>query len=315
MTAAVSSLDDRTPVPSLPPTPADALLALGIAACPLCRAAIVRVDTTAVRCTQCDTRFAVRGGSVLDLRPPQRESVQDDEGFWEDHWSDDRQETLVQRFFSWYRKAVFARTVAYFVGRYFPAQATLVEAGSGTAETSMRIDTMGGARQLVALDLIPAVLSRVHPIMQHKLAGDIFRLPLADDSVDGIWNVGVMEHFTHPQIDAILAEFRRVLRPGGRIILLWPGSDSIPQKMLEAVAFVVNSMKGSRGREEQFRFHPPEISRLRSRRHGRAVMTRNGFDTVTVDPGIYSLMAFKTVVAEKPRSDGAPAASSTRSSL
>ncbi|MCA0375131.1 MAG: methyltransferase domain-containing protein [Gemmatimonadetes bacterium] len=302
MTAALPPVDNHQP-PS-PATTVDALLALGVAACPLCHATLRTVEVTAVACTACATRFAVRG-SVLDLRPPQRESVQDDEGFWEDHWSDDRQETLVQRFFSWYRKAVFARTVAYFVQRYFPARAVLVEAGSGTAETSMRIDTAQDGRQLVALDLIPAVLTRVHPIMHHRLAGDIFRLPLADDSVDGIWNVGVMEHFTHPQIDAILAEFRRVLRPGGRIILLWPGSDSIPQKMLEAVAFVVNTLKGTRAQQEQFRFHPPEISRLRSRRHGREVMSRNGFDTVTVDPGIYSLMAFKTVVAEKPRAGSA----------
>jgi SAM-dependent methyltransferase len=285
------------------------LLALGVAACPVCRAPL---DASAlisaadeVCCDRCGLRYPARDG-VLDLRPPSREAVQDDEGFWEDHWSDDRQETIVQRFFSWYRKAVFARTVQYFVGRYFPHDGVLVEAGSGTAETSMRIDTRGGRRKLLALDLIPAVLRRCHPIMRYRMAGDIFRLPFADASVDGIWNVGVMEHFTHEQIDAIMGEFRRVLRPGGRVILLWPGSDSIPQKMLEAVAFVVNSLRGTRHRDDQFRFHPPEISRLRSVRHGREVLARNGLTTVSIDPGIYSLMAFKTVVGEKPRASTSP---------
>lgn len=274
------------------------LLALGVAACPLCHRALSATSSGA-ECSDCRVTFAARDG-VLDLRPPARESVQDDEDFWEDHWSDDRQETLVQRFFSWYRKAVFARTVRYFVGRYFPTDGVLVEAGSGTAETSMRIDTCQGRRRLLALDLIPAVLRRCHKIMQYRLAGDIFRLPFADNSVDGIWNVGVMEHFTHEQIDSILGEFRRVLRPGGRVILLWPGSDSVPQKMLEAVAFVVNRTRGAQPSGAEFRFHPPEISRLRSVRHGREVLARNGLETVTIDPGVYSLMAFKTVVGVKP---------------
>ncbi len=277
---------------------AQALLDLGVVECPVCRGAL-GASADGAQCQSCGTVYPARAG-VLDLRPPTRESMQDDEGFWSEHWSDTRQETAVQRFFSWYRKAVFARTVQYFVGRYFVADGVLVEAGSGTAETSMRIDTNGGRRRLVALDLIPAVLSRCHPIMQFRLAGDIFRLPFADNSVHGIWNVGVMEHFTHAQIDQILREFRRVLRAGGRIVLLWPGSDSIPQKMLELVAFVVNTIRGKRQQPDQFRFHPPEISRLRSVRHGREVLARNGFNTVTIDPGLYSLMAFKTVVGEKP---------------
>src|SRR5205823_4994282 len=149
-----------------------------------------------------------------------------------------------------------ARTVAYFVERYFSTRGVFVEAGSGTSETSIRVDKRGGDRTLVALDLIVPVLEQCDPVMDVRVAGDIFRLPFADDSVDGIWNVGVMEHFTHDQIDAILRELHRVLRPGGRVILLWPGSDSIPQKMLEAVAWVVNL----RPRPKTFRFHPPEIS-------------------------------------------------------
>ena len=234
--------------------------------------------------------------SVLDLRPSGRTAVQGDQDAWSDHWSDEKQASLVQRFFSWYRKAVFARTVAHFVGRYFPERGVFIEAGCGTSETSIRINKRGGACTLVALDLIIPVLEQCNPVMDVRIGGDIFRLPFADDSVDGIWNVGVMEHFTHEQIDAILQELRRVLRPGARVILLWPGSDSIPQKMLEVVAWFINL----RRREQPFRFHPAEISRLRSSRQGREVLARNGLETVTIDPGPRSLMAFKTVVGQKP---------------
>lgn len=279
--------------------------------CPTCRDPLEN-NGASLRCDSCGDSFPVRG-SVLDLRPSGRTSVQGDQDAWSDHWSSEKQASFVQRFFSWYRKAVFARTVAYFIGRYFPAQGVFVEAGSGTSETSIRVNKRGGACALVALDLIIPVLESCNPVMDVRVGGDIFRLPFADDSVDGIWNVGVMEHFTHDQIDAILRELHRVMRQGARVILLWPGSNSIPQKMLEAAAWVINL----RPRQRPFSFHPAEISRLRSSQQGRDVLARNGFETVTIDPGPRSLMAFVTVVGEKPvqpRSSVAPVFASGYSS-
>jgi SAM-dependent methyltransferase len=233
--------------------------------------------------------------NVLDLRPRSRTSVGDAEA-WTAHWSDDHQQSVSQRFFSVYRKAVFARSVSWFVNRYFPEQGVFLEAGSGTSETSMRIDTRAGARTLIALDLIPGVLAKCHPIMDVRISGDIFKLPLRQASVDGIWNVGVMEHFTAPQIDAILREFQRVLRPGGRLILLWPGTDSIPQRILRVAEILINL----RPRQERFRFHPSEISQLHSVAEGRGILTRHGFEMVGADPGPRSLMAFKILVGAKP---------------
>ena len=214
---------------------------------------------------------------------------------WTEHWSEGRQQTIAQRFFSFYRKAVFARTVRYFTGRFFPREGTFVEAGSGTAETSMRIDKCGGTRRLVATDIVQPVLMHCHPVMDFRVCGDIFKMPYANDSVDGIWNVGVMEHFTQEQIDAILTEFRRILKPGQRLILLWPGADSIPQKMLRIVEIIINARK----EKKDFSFHPPEISQLRSRKDGLDILARNGFRSIYFDFGWRSLMAFKTLVAVK----------------
>jgi SAM-dependent methyltransferase len=232
---------------------------------------------------------------AADLRPPGAETKPEFED-WTRHWSHDAQRSLPQRFFSFYRKAVFARTVAWFIERYFPAAGVFVEAGSGTAETSMRISKHGGRRVLVAVDLVLPVVARCHPVMDVRLAADIFRLPFGDASVDGIWNVGVMEHFTHDLIDRILREFTRVLRPGAPVLLLWPATDSLPQKALRLVERVVNL----RPRARRFQFHPDEISQLRSSEEGRQVLRRNGLEPVHVDPGLRSLMAFKTVVGRKP---------------
>ena len=265
--------------------PADVLPRL---ACPTC----VRPLGADLTCAKCGATYS-EARTVVDLRPAglgDRFDVRD----WTEHWSDDKQDTFAQRFFSFYRKAVFARTVRHFVDGYLPRQGVLVEAGSGTSETSMRIRKDAG-RTLVALDLIGAVLEHCHPVMDVRMAGDIMRMPFLDDSVDGIWNVGVMEHFTHDVIDQMLREFRRVLRPGGRLVLLWPGTDSPPQKLLRLIERIANS----RGRQPPLRFHPDEISQLHSVAEGRAVLERNGFDMVAADAGPRSLFAFKIVVGQK----------------
>jgi SAM-dependent methyltransferase len=262
-------------------------------ACPLCHQA-VREDGELLVCTGCATRFPVEHG-ILDLRPA---DARDKPEFsdWTRHWNNENQELFSQKFFSFYRKAVFARTVAWFIETFFPKAGVFVEAGSGTAETSMRIDKKNGARVLVAADIIVPVLRHCHPVMDVRVGADNFRLPFGDGQVDGLWNVGVMEHFLHPVIDDMMREFLRVLAPGAPILLLWPATDSLPQKGLRLVEKVINLRREG----ERFQFHPDEISKLRSSQEGRDVLTRNGFEPVFVDAGLRSLMAFKTVVGRKP---------------
>jgi SAM-dependent methyltransferase len=245
-------------------------------------------------CTGCAASYPIANG-VLDLRP----TVQYDKPEavdWTKHWSDEKQQSVAQRFFSFYRKAVFARTVRYYVSRYFAPQGVFLEAGSGTSETSMRIDKKGGARVLVALDLIRPVLEQCHLVMDERICGDIFHLPFRSGSVDGIWNVGVMEHFPHEQIDQIMREFHRVMRPGARLVMLWPATFSIPQRILRVIEYFVNL----RHKGERFQFHPDEISQVRSLQQGREILSRNGFRALRVDAGMRSLMAFEIRVGEKP---------------
>jgi SAM-dependent methyltransferase len=266
-------------------------------ACPACHSEL-NWNGASLQCASCGRAYPVIDG-IPDLRVSVPRAVSDMED-WSRHWSGEHQQSAAQTFFSFYRKAVFARTVAYFVNRYFPAQGLFVEAGCGTAETSMRIDKHGGARTLVALDIILPVLKHAHPIMDERVCGDIFNLPFQDNSMDGLWNVGVMEHFTPEQVDQIMREYHRVLKDGAPIILLWVGATSLPQKALRLVEAVANARKPG----EDFRFHPPEINLLKSSAAGNAILRQYDFQPVHVDFGLRSLMAFITLVgtkAQRPR--------------
>jgi SAM-dependent methyltransferase len=48
------------------------------------------------------------------------------------------------------------------------------------------------------------------------------KLALPDGSFDVVFASNLLEHLDREEIDAALAEFRRVLRPGGRLILVQP---------------------------------------------------------------------------------------------
>ena len=264
---------------------------VSVFACPRCHSP-VRFNHDAIVCEGCGTTYSTASG-ILDLRRAS-DAERPEAAQWRAHWSAANQETFSQRFFSFYRRTVFARAVAYFVDRYLPATGVLVEAGSGTAETSILVRKSSG-RTLVAVDLVPTVLERCQPVMDVRVCGDIFCLPFRNGSIEGLWNVGVMEHFTHDQIDAILREFHRVLRPHGRAVLLWPAVFSVPQRILRALEWLINL----RPRSDPFHFHPDEISQLRSAAQGREVLVRNGFRPVAIDIGLRTLMAFETLVGEK----------------
>lgn len=260
--------------------------------CPACQGTLALGDP--ITCNSCGAGYRREHG-VACFAATEADSRQD-LADWTEHWGGDNQALASQRFFSWYRQAVFARTVAHYAHKHFPASGVFLEAGCGTSETSIRIDTQAGRRVLVAMDIVPAAAAGAHPIMAVRLAGDAFRMPFATGSLDGIWNVGVMEHFLHDRIDAMVREFRRVLKPGGALIMLWPARTSIPQRMLRATEFFINL----RRREAPFRFHPDEISQLRSRAEGRDVLRRNGFEPLEVSGEWRSLHAFKVVVGAVP---------------
>lgn len=261
-------------------------------ACPKC-AIKLNWQTSYLHCDSCHTSYPVDKG-IVDLR--KSKSGDDNEiNQWDEHWGGSKQEALAQKFFSFYRKTVCARTVRHFVNRYFNTSGIFVEAGSGTSETSSRINKFGSQRTLVALDAIFPVLEKCHPIMDVRVCANIFHLPFCEDSIDGIWNLGVMEHFTHEQIDKIMHEFHRVLKQKGTIILFWPAANSIPPKLLHFTENLINKMKQT----TDFRFHPPEISQLQSTKECYDVLGRNGFKVSHIDFGLKSLMAFKTIIGEK----------------
>jgi SAM-dependent methyltransferase len=98
--------------------------------------------------------------------------------------------------------------------------ATVLEAGCGEGYGA---DLLAGvAREVIALDydqLTAAHVRRTYPRV-HTVRGNLATLPLADESVDVVANLQVIEHLWDQH--GFLVECRRVLRPGGRLLVTTP---------------------------------------------------------------------------------------------
>jgi SAM-dependent methyltransferase len=226
---------------------------------------------------------------------PAPDAARDDARVWDRHWEAlSERSSLFGRLASLVRTGLLSRAVRAFADEHFPRGGIFVEAGCGTAESSSRIDPAG--RTLVAMDISRLALraARRVPVFRGLLQGDLFRLPFRDGSVSGLWNLGVMEHFPTEEGRALLAEFARVLAPGGVALLFWPpefGSSHLLLAPIEAL----RSRPGA-----PFRFFPDEVNRLRSRAHAAKMLEGTGLEPAVRSFGPRTFFIHLVVVARKP---------------
>jgi len=101
-------------------------------------------------------------------------------------------------------------------------QERLLDAGCGAGHTALIFAPH--VAQVVAVDLSHAMLGQVEKLAQERgldniqvQRGDVEKLDFADDSFDIVASRYSAHHWPDPQ--QALHEFRRVLRPGGQLIL------------------------------------------------------------------------------------------------
>jgi SAM-dependent methyltransferase len=95
-----------------------------------------------------------------------------------------------------------------------PESARVLDAGAG----ELRYAAAFARHRYVALDL--AIGDAAWDYSKLHLLADLERLPLADGAFDATVNIVTLEHVRRPQ--QVLGELARVLRPGGRLLLVAP---------------------------------------------------------------------------------------------
>jgi SAM-dependent methyltransferase len=219
-----------------------------------------------------DTRTSTVAPVVAPVLPASRHA-------WSHHWTALENE---RRLFGWLaslvRRELLSRAVRHYSSRFFRPRGLFVEAGCGSGESAARIDCRD--RTLVGVDfsLAALALARRQGSYHSLLCADIAMLPFRDSSLSGIWNLGVMEHFAPPQVQAILHEFRRAVAPGGTVLLFWLPSFGLSRWVLAPLEWLRSRLAG-----REFRFFPDEVNRLPSRRTARRELDAAGLQPIRVD--------------------------------
>jgi ubiquinone/menaquinone biosynthesis C-methylase UbiE len=237
------------------------------------------------------------------IDPDQR----DDQG-WDDYWEIQKTEAgglVYDAIASIYRKWIIRPSLNAFVHKYFPEGSQVLHAGCGSGQVDLDIREHV---RITGLDISVKALDFYKKTNRDRCAvlhGSIFDIPLPADSMDGVYNLGVMEHFTEDQIRAILGELRRVLRAGGRAILFWP-----PEFGLSVLFFKGLKAAFAAAGQPDKKFHPDEITRVQSRKHVTDLLESAGFRVLQYSFGPRDAFTYAVIVAEKPAPHAAAAASS-----
>lgn len=119
----------------------------------------------------------------------------------------------------------------------------IIEIGCGTGMTSLIIDD---SFKKTLLDVNPEAIKIAKEIFSIKnikanfIIGNMFEMEIKDKKFDIVFNSGVIEHFSKKDRIKALAEYKRILKDDGIIILAFPNHYSIPYRFAYLLAIFLN---------------------------------------------------------------------------
>ncbi len=117
------------------------------------------------------------------------------------------------------------REIARFVSRDSPRTECLLELGAGYCDFVNQFP----ARKKIAFDLNPQMTEFAAEDVVLRIDNAIFLRGVDEASVDLVFASNFLEHLTQPELEVLLPNIRRVLKPEGRLILIQPNHRLCPE--------------------------------------------------------------------------------------
>lgn len=222
--------------------------------------------------------------------------IKEEEKEWDKYWAKKKSASQsIYRFIaSIYRTLIIKNSLNHFLKKEFKKDAILLHAGSGSGQVDQDIRKIF---DISALDISAEALKLYkfyNGARSKTLKASIFNIPIKDKSFDGIYNLGVHEHFTGSENEKIFKEFRRVLNDNGKIVLFWPPKFGVSVIFLNSLHFILNDIL-----RRKIRLHPEEISLIESKKQVENVLKDSGFKLIKFYFGPKDLFTQCVVVAKK----------------
>ena len=137
--------------------------------------------------------------------------------------------------------------------------ATVLEVGCGAGQFAARIAAENPRARVVATDLSPRMAELTASRGVAAQVADVQALPFGDGAYDVVAALWMLYHV--PDLDAGLAELRRVLRPGGLLVAVTNGDEHTADLRREAGGAPVVTAFSSENGEQALRRHFRDVAR------------------------------------------------------
>jgi len=215
---------------------------------------------------------------------------------WDKYWkvNTNNQSIIYELIAAFYRKYIIKRSLNFYIRKYYKTRSKLLHAGCGSGQVDADITNEMKVTGLDISEYALSIYKKVNPSSEEQIQGDIFSSSIPDRKYDGVYNLGVMEHFTEEEIEIILNEFSRILKDDGTILLFWPPEYGLSVTALKAAHFILRKFLGNHRK-----LHPDEITRIESRDHIRRILKKSRLIDLKMHFGFRDFFTYAVVVCKK----------------
>jgi len=221
-----------------------------------------------------------------------------DEQDWTSYW--ERKENTIGFIYeiiaAIYRQFLIRFNLERFLANNFTPGSKLLHAGCGSGQVDVQLHKR---YSITAVDISYSALnvySQNNKDVWRIEQDDILNLHQEDEIFDGVFNLGVVEHFGRDRIVKILKEFWRVLKKDGKIVVFWPHRNSSSVLFLKTLHFFLNKIL-----KRNIRLHPAEISLLKDKAEAVQMLKEANFKLIDYSFSIRDFYTQAVIVGQKLR--------------
>jgi ubiquinone/menaquinone biosynthesis C-methylase UbiE len=212
---------------------------------------------------------------------------------WDFYWKDAK--NLYSKICIFCRKTFISSTLSRVTDKYFPSKGVFIDAGSGSSESCIKLKKNKG-RKFIALDYSYQALEKGKNInsMDFFVNADLFFLPFEDNSINGIFNLGVMEHFNTKDLTSVLNEMHRILKKDSYAIFFWARKYSPSNFILKAYSIISNKIL-----KKKFWYTPDEINPFVSKKKIISEVSESKLKVFRIRPSWGTFLIHEVVICQK----------------
>ena len=140
---------------------------------------------------------------------------------------------------TYYRKYILKPYLKKYLNKHFQKGSILLHAGCGSGQID---EDLVNEYIIIGIDSSHNALELYKQYNPNCVKGDITCTKFQNKRFDGIYNLGVMEHFTQDGFRETLREFKRILKPDGKILLFVPPEYGSTVIFFKIIHYILNNI-------------------------------------------------------------------------